>query len=192
MCTRNLSIHVCNVHVCIAYSSDCWLCERHRNVLKVRDIACVKDRQRHNHTLKMLIYQWLLCFSQSPEIVSIFFRLVVIHSMGSNSNIDLNTGNLCYGVCVMYVYILVCTCGANTYTHRWADPLFWLGARRPLEQDDLYAHPQEADSEKLLRQFNRWVCWSMTGHSCWNLYCMAAYFHCNVRRVNIISWIIRL
>lgn len=46
----------------------------------------------------------------------------------------------------IYVYIL---------GDSWVDPLFWIGCRRGLEQRDLYAHPREADSERLLTQFNR-------------------------------------
>jgi len=42
-----------------------------------------------------------------------------------------------------------------THPHSWLDPLFWLGLRRSLEQTDLYAHPSEADSEKLLKKFNK-------------------------------------
>lgn len=38
----------------------------------------------------------------------------------------------------------------------WVDPLFWLGCRRDLEQTDLYTHPSEAASEKLLKTFNRY------------------------------------
>eukprot|EP00731_Ephydatia_muelleri_P034922 Em0086g6a len=40
----------------------------------------------------------------------------------------------------------------------WLDPLFWRGIRKPLEQSDLYVHPEEADSEQLLSRFNRY--WS--------------------------------
>ena len=42
-----------------------------------------------------------------------------------------------------------------THTHSWVDPLFWVGFRRTLNQSDLYAHPGEADSEKLLNRFNK-------------------------------------
>ena len=38
----------------------------------------------------------------------------------------------------------------------WVDPLFWIGCCRSLEQSDLYAHPSEADSEKLLKTFNKY------------------------------------
>ena len=38
----------------------------------------------------------------------------------------------------------------------WVDSLFWLGCRRDLEQTDLYTHPSEAASEKLLKTFNRY------------------------------------
>lgn len=38
---------------------------------------------------------------------------------------------------------------------RWVDPLFWVGCRRPLEQNDVHANPRETDSEKLLTRFNR-------------------------------------
>ena len=38
---------------------------------------------------------------------------------------------------------------------RWTDPLIWQGMWRPLTQEDLYAHPQEVDSKKLLNKFNR-------------------------------------
>ena len=37
----------------------------------------------------------------------------------------------------------------------WVDPLLWLGFHSPLDQDDLYAHPDESDSEKLLNKFNK-------------------------------------
>ena len=36
----------------------------------------------------------------------------------------------------------------------WLDPLFYLGVRQELQQEDLYAHPLEADSEHLLARFN--------------------------------------
>ena len=41
--------------------------------------------------------------------------------------------------------------------YRWLDGIFCIGRRRDLQQSDLYAHPSEADSEKLLKQFNRSV-----------------------------------
>jgi len=41
------------------------------------------------------------------------------------------------------------------HTHSWLDPLFWVGLRRSLDQADLYAHPSEADSERLLKMFNK-------------------------------------
>ena len=41
--------------------------------------------------------------------------------------------------------------------YRWMEPLFCAGFCRELEHNDLYAHPSEADSEKLLKRFNRWV-----------------------------------
>ena len=37
------------------------------------------------------------------------------------------------------------------------EPLFFVGFRRELRHDDLYAHPSETDSEKLLERFNQWV-----------------------------------
>lgn len=40
-------------------------------------------------------------------------------------------------------------------TFRWIEPLFWLGCHRPLGQNDLYAHPKEADSKQLLMRFNK-------------------------------------
>ena len=46
-------------------------------------------------------------------------------------------------------------CTHSHHPYSWADPLFWLGLRRSLEQSDLYAHPSEVDSEKLLKRFNR-------------------------------------
>ena len=48
---------------------------------------------------------------------------------------------------VWYVHIL---------TQSWVDPLLFRGARRELTQGDLYAHPQEMDSEELLNKFNKW------------------------------------
>ena len=39
--------------------------------------------------------------------------------------------------------------------YSWLEPLFFLGARREVGQDDLYAHPKEADSKQLLEKFNR-------------------------------------
>ena len=33
--------------------------------------------------------------------------------------------------------------------------MFWLGCQRELDYSDLYVHPSEADSEKLLRRFSR-------------------------------------
>ena len=38
--------------------------------------------------------------------------------------------------------------------YSWLEPLFCIGARRTLEHSDLYAHPREADSGKLLKFFN--------------------------------------
>ncbi len=43
------------------------------------------------------------------------------------------------------------------YLSSWLNPLFWLGFKRTLEQTDLYTYPQEADSEQLLRKFNRYL-----------------------------------
>ena len=40
---------------------------------------------------------------------------------------------------------------------RWLEPLFWLGCQRELDYSDLYVHPSEADSERLLQRFNRYV-----------------------------------
>jgi len=40
----------------------------------------------------------------------------------------------------------------------WLDPLFWIGYRRELKQEDLYATPQEARSQHLLEQFDKYVC----------------------------------
>ena len=37
------------------------------------------------------------------------------------------------------------------------DPLFWYGCRHDLNQSDLYAHPSEADSQKLHLDFDRSV-----------------------------------
>ena len=38
----------------------------------------------------------------------------------------------------------------------WLEPLFWIGYRRKsLQAEDLYAHPQEVDSQRLLKDFNR-------------------------------------
>ncbi len=42
-------------------------------------------------------------------------------------------------------------------SNSWVDPLFWLGCQQTLEKSDLFVHPQEADSVKLLQRFNRWV-----------------------------------
>jgi ATP-binding cassette subfamily C (CFTR/MRP) protein 4 len=39
------------------------------------------------------------------------------------------------------------------------DPLLWLGWRSELKQEDLYRHPRETDSERLLTKFNRY--WAM-------------------------------
>ena len=36
----------------------------------------------------------------------------------------------------------------------WLEGLFLTGCRRSLNQRDLYAHPGEADSERLLHTFN--------------------------------------
>ena len=38
---------------------------------------------------------------------------------------------------------------------RWMDPLFWLGCRHNLQQTDLYAHPRETDSERVLNKFQQ-------------------------------------
>ena len=43
------------------------------------------------------------------------------------------------------------------HLHSWADSLFRLGCRRSLDQSDLFAHPVEVDSERLLNSFNRYV-----------------------------------
>ena len=53
---------------------------------------------------------------------------------------------------------LIVNSSSHTHTHThpsWVDPLFWLGLCRSLNQSDLYAHPSEADSEKLLNKFNK-------------------------------------
>ena len=42
-------------------------------------------------------------------------------------------------------------------TNSWLDPLLWQGWRRTLKQEDLYVHPQETDSEALLRKFNKYI-----------------------------------
>ena len=57
---------------------------------------------------------------------------------------------------------------SNFYSS-WVDSLLWLGCRRDLEQTDLFAHPGEAASEKLLKNFNRCIACSVqnvTGHDC--------------------------
>ncbi len=46
--------------------------------------------------------------------------------------------------------------GVLSFHNSWVDPLLWFGCRHTLEQSDLYAHPQEADSERLLGRFNRY------------------------------------
>ncbi len=52
----------------------------------------------------------------------------------------------------------VCFSMLGQHLHSWLDPLFWTGSckKGSLEQSDLYAHPGEADSEKLLNKFNRY------------------------------------
>ncbi|XP_064381893.1 ATP-binding cassette sub-family C member 4-like isoform X2 [Halichondria panicea] len=44
--------------------------------------------------------------------------------------------------------------GKPNFLSSWVDPLLWLGFKRTLTQNDLYAHPPETDSEKLLEDFN--------------------------------------
>ena len=39
----------------------------------------------------------------------------------------------------------------------WLDPIFWIGYRRELKQDDLYAAPEEARSQDLSECFNKYV-----------------------------------
>ena len=41
------------------------------------------------------------------------------------------------------------------YACSWLDPLFLTGCRRELTHKDLYVHPGEAESAKLLHRFNR-------------------------------------
>ena len=56
------------------------------------------------------------------------------------------------GLNILYLKILVIII---IIYFSWVDSLFWLGCRRDLEQTDLYAHPGEASSEKLLKTFNQ-------------------------------------
>ena len=40
----------------------------------------------------------------------------------------------------------------------WLDSLIWTGYKRELKQEDLYAVPDNCRSQKLLREFKRYVC----------------------------------
>lgn len=42
-----------------------------------------------------------------------------------------------------------------SFIYSWLEPLLYQGARQELEQEDLYAHPDEVDSRQLLEKFNR-------------------------------------
>ena len=52
-------------------------------------------------------------------------------------------------------YIYIQPSYVYVYLHSWADSLFRLGCRRSLDQSDLFVHPEEVDSERLLNSFNR-------------------------------------
>lgn len=55
------------------------------------------------------------------------------------------------------------------------DPLFCYGSYHELKQSDLYAHPSEADSEKLHKIFNRLV-----AHIAYNyVYQSVSLYTCN-------------
>lgn len=51
------------------------------------------------------------------------------------------------------IYGILCTM-LLPYFCSWLDPLFYYGCRNDLKQSDLDTHPDEADSEKLHKQFN--------------------------------------
>ena len=40
----------------------------------------------------------------------------------------------------------------------WLDSLIWTGYKRELKQEDLYAVPDNCRSQKLLREFKKYVC----------------------------------
>ena len=41
------------------------------------------------------------------------------------------------------------------YCHSWLDSFFWIGYKQELKQEDLYATPEEAQSQYLLERFNK-------------------------------------
>ena len=51
-------------------------------------------------------------------------------------------------ICVLYVCILVLLCS-------WLDSFFWIGYKHELKQEDLYAIPEEAQSQYLLEHFDK-------------------------------------
>ena len=51
-------------------------------------------------------------------------------------------------ICVFLVYILVLLCS-------WLDSFFWIGYKHELKQEDLYAIPEEAQSQYLLEHFDK-------------------------------------
>lgn len=55
-----------------------------------------------------------------------------------------------------YIYITLATAYRITiYVYSWLDLFFWIGYKRELQQEDLYATPEEAQSQYLLERFNK-------------------------------------
>ena len=55
-----------------------------------------------------------------------------------------------------YMYIIkVETCLFHFFS--WLDPLIWVGYKRELTHEDLYATPESIKSQHLLKHFNKLV-----------------------------------
>ena len=60
------------------------------------------------------------------------------------------------------------------YVHSsWLDSLIWTGYKRELKQEDLYAVPDNCMSQKLLKEFKRYVCVCACMCLCVREYCDA-------------------
>ena len=58
-------------------------------------------------------------------------------------------------LCVIYYLLVGWLVCISLDIYSWLEPLFFLGARHELDQEDMYVHPKETDSEELLMTFNR-------------------------------------
>ena len=65
------------------------------------------------------------------------------------------------------IYFSYCMYGVTACS--WLDVFFWIGYKRELKQEDLYATPEEGQSQHLLDHFNKLGCYTVYAFSCTRL-----------------------